>query len=103
VIPYDSIVLDPYTGKVFCFPQDGEIYLFNSTFRKFVHFLYILEAELPHYDVEGEGDDDLFDPRGARERVEAAMRAVDPAALADPQSRWHNVLTFIEDPESEYY
>lgn len=106
MIPYDSIVLDPFTGKVHCLPQDGEIYLFNSKLRYFVHFLYILQAERPHFDVEWEGegddDDDLFDPEGARSRTEAAMRSVDPAALENPQSRWFDVLTSIVDPEYDY-
>lgn len=102
MIAYDSIVLDPYTGRVHCLPQDGEIYLFNSKLRYFVHFLYVLQAERPHFDVEWEGDDDLFDPEGARARTEAAMRAVDPAALENPGSRWFDVLTSIVDPESDY-
>ncbi|MFK0293850.1 SUKH-4 family immunity protein [Streptomyces sp. NPDC090442] len=103
MIPYDSIVLDPETGKVHCLPQDGEIYLFNSTLRQFVHFLYILQVERPAYDMEWEGDDDLFDSEGARSRVEAAMRSIDPAALEIPESRWHDVLAGIEDPEYDHY
>ncbi|NUR01260.1 MAG: hypothetical protein HOY79_33465 [Streptomyces sp.] len=102
MIPYDSIVLDPYTGRVHCLPQDGEIYLFNSKLRYFVHFLYVLQAERPHFDVEWEGDDDLFDPEGARARTEAAMRATDPVSLESPGSRWFDVLTSIMDPESDY-
>lgn len=103
MIPYDSVVLEPETGKVHCLPQDGEIYLFNSKLRHFVHFLYILQVERPHFDFEWEGDDELFDPEGARSRVEAAMRSIDPAALEIPESRWFDVLTYIVDPESEYY
>lgn len=101
-IPYDGIAFDPETGKVHCLPQDGEIYLFNSKLRHFVHFLYILQAERPHFDFEWEGDDELFDPEGARSRVEAALRSVDPAALENPESRWFDVLTFIVDPEYDY-
>jgi len=103
MIPYDSVVLDPYTGMVHCLPQDGEIYLFNSRLRYFVHFLYILQVERPYFDVEWEGDADPFDPEGARSRVEAAMRFLDPAALEIPESRWFDVLTSIVDPDSEYY
>ncbi|ARF58243.1 SUKH-4 family immunity protein [Streptomyces gilvosporeus] len=102
MIPYDSIVLDPETGKVHCLPQDGEIYLFNSKLRHFVHFLYVLQAERPHFDFEWEGDDALFDPEAARSRVEAAMRAIDPAALENQESRWFDVLTSIVDPEYDY-
>ncbi|MFE2430603.1 SUKH-4 family immunity protein [Streptomyces sp. NPDC059373] len=104
MIPYDSIVLDPDTGKVHCLPQDGEIYLFNSRLRYFVHFLYVLQAERPYFDVEWEGDDDddLFDPEGARTRIEAAMRSIDPVALEVPESRWFDVLTSVVDPESDY-
>jgi hypothetical protein len=103
MIPYDSVVLDPETGKIHCLPQDGEIYLFNSKLRYFVHFLYILQVERPASDMEWEGDDDLFDPEGARSRVEAVMRSVDPAVLEISGSRWLDVLASIEDPEYEYY
>jgi hypothetical protein len=97
----DSIVLDPGTGKIHCLPQDGEIYFFSTSFRHYVHFMYIYESQLPYFDFE-EGDDDLWDPQGARVRVEEAFRAVDPIALENPQSRWHDVLTFIVDPEYDY-
>jgi hypothetical protein len=102
MIPYDSVVLDPYTGKVHCLPQDGEIYLFNSKLRYFVHFLYLLQVERPYFDFDWEGDDDLYDPEGARSRVEAAMRSLDPAALEVSESRWFDVLTSIVDPEYDY-
>jgi len=106
IIPYDGIALDPETGRVYCLPQDGEIYLFNSKFRYFVHFLYVIQAELPYFDVEWEGteeEDELFDPAASRARTEAAMRAIDPAALEVPQSRWHKILEYIADPDAEYY
>lgn len=102
VIPYDSVVLDPYTGKVHCLPQDGEIYLFNSKLRYFVHFLYLLQAERPYFDVEWDGDDP-YDPEGARSRIEPAMRSLDPAALEIPESRWFDVLTSIVDPDADHY
>lgn len=105
----DSIVLDPDSGKVHCMPQDGDIHLFNSSFRKYLHFMYIYEAELPHFDVGAEGagedgegaagEDAQFDPEGSRERVENAMRAVDPVVLENPGSHWHRILEFIVDPE----
>jgi hypothetical protein len=31
------------------------------------------------------------------------MRAVDPAALENPESRWFDVFTYIVAPDSEYY
>jgi hypothetical protein len=99
----DSIALDPDTGKIYCLPQDGEIYLFSTSFRRYIHFMYIYESQLPHFDPEWEGDDDLWDPQGARVRVEEAFRAVDPVALENPRSHWHYVLMFIVEPEFEYY
>jgi hypothetical protein len=98
---YETIVLDPDSGTIHCLPQDAEIYLFNSSLRKFVHFLCILQAERPHFDVEWDGDDP-FDPQGAQQRVEAAMRSVDPAALENPESCWFYVLKSIVDPEYDY-
>ena len=102
MIPYDSIVLDPDAGKVYCLPQDDEIYLFNTKFRHFVHFMYIIQAERPYFDWEWEGGEELFDPEAARARAGEAMRTIDPAALEIPQSRWHDVLTFMVDPEYDY-
>jgi SUKH-4 immunity protein len=99
---HDGIALDPETGRVLCLPQDAEIYLLNSGLRSFIHFLYALETERPNYDMEWEGDEEL-DPDGARRRVEAAMRSVDPAALEQTGSLWFGVLEFIVDPESDYY
>lgn len=109
----DTIALDPESGKVHCLPQDGDIYLFSSSFRAYLHFMYIYEAELPHFDVgeedpeededdgsgEGAGEDAQFDPEGSRERVENAMREVDPVVLDNPESHWHRILEFIVDPE----
>lgn len=101
-IPYDGIALDPATGKVHCLPQDAEIYLLNSTLRHFLHFLYALQTERPNFDPEWEGDEEP-DPEGARQRVEATMRSVDPTALEHSGSLWFDVLQYIEDPDSEYY
>ncbi|MEV5650546.1 SUKH-4 family immunity protein [Nocardia sp. NPDC052254] len=100
MIPYDDIAFDPETGTVYCLPDDSEIYVWNSSLRSFVHFLYILQAERPHFDVEWAGDaEPPFDPEGARARTLKAMTSVDPAALKNPRSRWHSVLTYITDPE----
>lgn len=98
----DGIVLDPDTGKVLCLPQDGEIYLFNSSFRKYVHFMYIYESQLPHFDFASDAGDDVWDPQRARARIEKAFRTVDPVVLENPESRWHDVLAFVVDPEYDY-
>lgn len=97
----DGVALDPETGKVHCLPEDGHINLLNSSLRQFAHFLYVLETERPRYDLEWEGGEEL-DQEGARERVEAAMRSIDPAALENPNSHWFDVLTSIVDPEWHY-
>lgn len=102
MVLWDSVVLDPDSGKVYGLPQDNEIYVCNSTFRHFVHFMYIIQAERPYFDWEWEGGDELFDPQAARARAGEAMRTIDPAALEIPQSRWHDVLTFMVDPEYDY-
>jgi SUKH-4 immunity protein len=103
MIPYDGIAFDPDTGKVYCLPDDSEIYLWNSSLRSFVHFLYILQAERPHFDIGWESEVEVpFDPEAAQARTLEAMTSVDPAALENPQSRWHAVLTYIVDPEHHY-
>ncbi|GAA5180503.1 hypothetical protein GCM10023322_12950 [Rugosimonospora acidiphila] len=99
----DSVVLDPGTGKVFCLPQDGDIYLLSASFRNYVHFMYIYESQLPYFDPEWEGGDESLDPQGARIRIEDAFRAVDPVALENPRSHWYSALMFVVEPEFEYY
>lgn len=99
---YENIALDPVSGKVYGLPQDGEIFLLNSSLRQFVHFLYIVQVERPHFDIEWEGAADI-DEEAARDRIEAAMRAVDPAAFDHEKSIWFDVLTYVVDPEAEFY
>lgn len=99
MIPYDDIAFDPDTGKVYCLPQDGEIYLLNSGLRSFVHFLYLLQVESPNYDWESHGKEEL---ETVRLRVREAMSSVDPAALENPESCWFDVLTYIVDPEHHF-
>lgn len=110
MIPYDAIAFAPDTGRVYCLPQDSGIHLLNSGLRQFVHFLYLLQTERPHFDLEEDDDEDddaweldsSYDPEGARSRTEEAMRSVDPAALENPESRWFDVLTSIVDPNAHY-
>ncbi|MEV6944514.1 SUKH-4 family immunity protein [Streptomyces sp. NPDC051172] len=103
MIPYDGLAFDPDTGKVYCLPDDSEIYLWNSSLRSFVHFLYLLQLERPHFDAEWEGEIEVpYDPEAAQARVRSAMMSVDPAALENPDSRWHGVLTYIVDPEHHF-
>lgn len=103
MIPYDGIALDPDTGQVYCLPDDSEIYLWNSSLRSFVHFLYLLQLERPHFDAEWEGEIEVpYDPEAAQARVRSAMMSVDPAALENPDSRWHGILTYIVDPEHHF-
>jgi SUKH-4 immunity protein of toxin-antitoxin system len=99
---YENIALDPVSGKVYGLPQDGEIFLLNSSLRQFVHFLYLVQRERPHFDIEWEGAADI-DEEAARDRIEAAMRAVDPAAFEHEKSIWCDVLTYVVDPEAEFY
>ncbi|WP_433466413.1 SUKH-4 family immunity protein [Spirillospora sp. CA-128828] len=103
MIPYDGLAVDPVTGKVYCLPDDYEIYLFNSSLRSFVNFLYILQVERPHFDIHWESEIEVpFDPEAAQTRTREAMMSVDPAALGNPKSRWHGVLTYIVDPEHHF-
>ncbi|EGU72900.1 hypothetical protein FOPG_20072 [Fusarium oxysporum f. sp. conglutinans race 2 54008] len=102
LIPYDDIAFDPSTGTVWCLPQDADIRLMNSSLRSFVHFLYILETERPHYDFQMEDSDAEFEPEASQDRTKEAMREVDPAALDNPQSSWYKVLTYMVDPEHHF-
>jgi SUKH-4 immunity protein len=104
MIPYDGLALDPDTGTVHCLPDDAGIYLWNSSLRSFAHFLYVLQLERPHFDSDWEGEIDVpYDPEAAQARVRDTMTSVDPAALANPHSRWHDVLTYIVDPEHHFH
>lgn len=100
VIPYDDIAFDPASGKVYCLPQDDEIYLLNSSLRLFVYFLYLLKMESPNYDWESSATLDL---ENARTRIREAMESLDPAALENPESRWFDILEYIVDPNAHYY
>ncbi|MGW3118500.1 SUKH-4 family immunity protein [Streptomyces sp. NPDC001107] len=99
MIPYDDIAFDPDTGKVYCLPQDKEIYLLNSGLRSFVHFLYLLKVESPNYDWESHGKEEL---EAVRLRIRETMSSVDPVALENPDSCWFEVLTYIVDPEHHF-
>ncbi|MFE2430604.1 SUKH-4 family immunity protein [Streptomyces sp. NPDC059373] len=100
MIPYDDLAFDPDTGAVHCLPEDAEIYLFNSSLRSFVHFLYLLKAESPNY--EWNESNTMAGLEATRLRIREAMTSVDPAALENPKSRWFDVLTYIVDPEHHY-
>ncbi|MEV5598011.1 SUKH-4 family immunity protein [Streptomyces sp. NPDC052496] len=98
MIPYDDIALDVATGAVLCLPQDEEnVYPLNKDLYSFVHSLYLLEVERPHYDEELAED---LDPEGACERLTEQMREIDPAALDVPHSRWHDILEWVSDPDA---
>jgi hypothetical protein len=99
LFPYDDIAFDPDSGKVYCLPQDDEIYLVNSSLRSFVHFLYLLKAESPNYEWESNGTAEL---EATRLRIRETMASVDPAALENPDSCWFEVLMYIVDPEHHY-
>jgi hypothetical protein len=99
MFPYDDLAFDPETGKVYCLPEDGEIYLVNSTLRSFVHFHYLLKAESPNYEWESHTTAEL---EAARLRIREEMGRLDPAALENPHSCWFEVLTYIVDPEHHF-
>ncbi|WP_234344897.1 MULTISPECIES: SUKH-4 family immunity protein [Streptomyces] len=101
MIPYDDIALDVATGAVLCLPQDeDEVYPLNKDLCSFAHFLCLLEAERPNYDEEMNEDLDYEKAEQAGQRLGEQMRAIDPAALDVPHSRWHDILAWISDPDA---
>jgi len=99
MIPYDDIALDGATGVVQLLPGDeSDVYPLNKDLNSFAHFLYVLEKERPNYDFESEQE--TLDPRGAARRLTEQMREIDPEALAVRPSRWHDILEYVEFPES---
>ncbi|WP_328750943.1 SUKH-4 family immunity protein [Streptomyces sp. NBC_00285] len=97
MVPYDDIVLDGITGIVHCLPGDEpDGYPLNKDLNAFAHFLYLLEKERPNYDFESELE--TLDPEAAAGRLTEQMREIDPAALAVPHSRWHDILEYVADP-----
>ncbi|MEV0090012.1 SUKH-4 family immunity protein [Streptomyces sp. NPDC050738] len=106
MVPYDDIAFDPATGKVYCLPQDAEIYLLNSSLRSFVYFLYLLKVDCPRMDS---GDDQsewagytAAEHEEIRLHICEKMSAVDPVALENPKSLWFGILTYIVDPEAHF-
>ncbi|WP_020122639.1 SUKH-4 family immunity protein [Streptomyces canus] len=98
-VPYDDIALDGVSGVVYCLPGDeSEIYPLNKDLPSFSRFLHLLEKERPNYDFESELDH--VDPESAATRLTEQMREIDPAALAVPHSRWHDILEHVAEPEA---
>ncbi|MFJ6390658.1 SUKH-4 family immunity protein [Streptomyces sp. NPDC091972] len=99
MVPYDDIALDVTSGVVYCLPGDeSEIYPLNKDLPSFAHFLYLLEKERPNYDFESELED--IDPESAAARLTEQMREIDPAALDVSNSRWHDILEYVAEPEA---
>ncbi|SDM67413.1 SUKH-4 immunity protein [Streptomyces sp. cf386] len=99
MVPYDDIALDGVTGTVHCLPGDeSETYPLNKDVNSFAYFLYLLEKERPNYDFESELES--IDPEGAAERLTEQMREIDSAALEVGQSRWHDILEYVADPDA---
>ncbi|MFL5994419.1 MAG: SUKH-4 family immunity protein [Streptomyces sp.] len=99
MVPYDDIALDGVTGTVYCLPGDeSEICLLNKDLNSFAHFLHLLEKERPHDDFESEQES--LDPEGAAGRISEQMREIDPAALDVMDSRRHDILEYVADPEA---
>lgn len=99
MVPYDDIALDAVTGIVHCLPGDeSETYPLNKDLPSFAHFLYLLEEERPNYDFESELEN--TDPEGAAARLAERMREIDPAALEVSNSRWHDILEYVAEPEA---
>jgi len=76
----DDIALDGVTGVVYCLPGDES------------------EKERPNYDFESELEN--IDPASAAARLTEQMREIDPAALDVSNSRWHDILEHVAEPEA---
>lgn len=85
----DTTILDGRTGEIWSLPQ-GALYAerVNSRIDLFVRFLVAFFR-----DAAGFGDrTDLATRRAAAERLTAELRAVDPAAFAEPEGFWYRLL-----------
>ncbi|MEV7738515.1 SUKH-4 family immunity protein [Streptomyces sp. NPDC088921] len=99
MVPYDDIALDGVSGAVYCLPGDAsETYPLNKDLPAFAHFLHLLENERANYDFESEVEN--IDPQRAAARLTEQMREVDPAALDVTNSRWHDILEYVAEPEA---
>ncbi|MER6492403.1 SUKH-4 family immunity protein [Streptomyces sp. BK205] len=99
MVPYDDIALDGVTGVVHCLPgEESETYPLNKDLPSFAHFLLLLEEERSNYDFESELEN--IDPEGAAARLAERMREIDPAALEVSNSRWHDILEYVAEPEA---
>lgn len=99
MVPHDDIALDGVTGVVHCLPGDeSRTYPLNKDLPSFAHFLRLLEKERPNYDFESELED--IDPESAATRLSEQMREIDPAALEVSNSRWHDILEYVAEPEA---
>ncbi|MET9457093.1 SUKH-4 family immunity protein [Streptomyces canus] len=98
-VPYDDIAMDGVSGTVYCLPGDAsETYPLNKDLPSFAHFLRLLGKERANYDFESEVEN--IDPQSAAARLTEQMREIDPAALDVPNSRWHDILEYVAEPEA---
>lgn len=98
-VPYDDIALDRVTGIVHCLPGgESETYPLNKDLPSFAQFLQLLEKERPNYDFASELEN--IDPQSSAARLTERMRKIDPAALEVSNSRWHDILEYVAEPEA---
>ncbi|MBU7600408.1 SUKH-4 family immunity protein [Streptomyces sp. P38-E01] len=102
-IPYDTIVLDPADGKVYCVPSGGSIYQLNTSLENYIHFTLILHQHALPREKDGEWDLDAQDSEAARQQIQHLWREVDPAALGIRESAWYRVLLDFVDPEAHHH
>ncbi|MFC8716544.1 SUKH-4 family immunity protein [Kitasatospora sp. NPDC057198] len=100
----DVLALDGATGRLWFFPNgEDEIMPCFDRIETLGQFLYVLQRErIALYGPE-EGEEYGSDsPRAEIDRVREELRAIEPAAFADPEGTWARLLQGFKDEWTDF-
>ncbi|MFF4339575.1 SUKH-4 family immunity protein [Kitasatospora sp. NPDC001540] len=99
----DVLALDGATGRLWFFPNgEDEITPCFDRIETLGLFLYVLQREKVALYGPEDGEDDGLDPHEEIDRVREELRAIEPAAFADPEGTWARLLQGFEDEWTDF-
>ncbi|GAA2083820.1 hypothetical protein GCM10009759_02290 [Kitasatospora saccharophila] len=99
----DLLAVDGESGRLWFFPGgEDEIVPSFDRIDTLGLFLHVLQRERTALYGPEDGADDGLDPHAEIDRVRAELRAIDPAAFADPEGTWARLLQGFEDEWTDF-